>query len=107
MDKNEIKNIVESYYAASSNVYRECVKFLKEFLADKGVYEFDDENELITISYDGGNHPEYAANPFCRVESITLKGNDVVVSCEEDEEYSIINGAAEDICRIVEYILSH
>ena len=94
-----IKGVVTNYLNAAEKVFNEGLKFLKEFLTDKGLYSFDDDDEYITVSTD--------ENPFSQAEGVYVKNGTVFVSCDDDDAYELHNANAQDIANIIEYILTH
>lgn len=104
----EIKGVVANYYKAAETVFNEGLKFLKDFLTDKDFYYFEDDNEIITVSYDGGSYVGGSiANPFSVADGIFVKKGRVFVACEEDEEYELKNATPQDVANIVKYVLTH
>jgi len=43
----------------------------------------------VTITYDGGRHPEYATNAFSEVFGVYLDNNKIFIDCEDCDAYSI------------------
>jgi hypothetical protein len=93
----EIKGVVTNYYNAAEKVFNEGLKFLKDFLENKGFYSFGEE--YLTISTD--------VNPFSQVNGIFVKNGVVLVSCDDDDEYELYDANAQDIANIVKYVLNH
>ena len=69
----------------------ESLDYIKRTLGENGVAVFDNGAETLTITYDGGNHPEYAAYPYAVVKSIYSEGGNIYLSLEEDDRYYIDN----------------
>lgn len=99
INTEEIKDVVANYHDAAEKVSNEGLKFLKDFLANKGFYSFDDDDEYMTVSTD--------ENPFSQAKGIFVKNGVVLVSCDDDDEYELHNANAQDIANIVEYVLNH
>ena len=69
----------------------ECFEFLNRALSEHpngfGLKEFEDNSGVsVCVTYDGGNHPEYASNAFSQVLSV-IKSNDgnVIFETEDDD----------------------
>lgn len=83
--------------------YRNVAKdYLKSLLEEHKVILFnyggDNQEECVTISYDGGNHPEYASNVFSEVISVSLKDhNEIVFEIEDSDDYPIDDVNALDL----------
>ena len=94
----------------------ECMDFLKGLLALNGgkilFHECDEDGEIeiddnyYCVSYDGGNHPEYASNCFSRVHSVYIKGGEIYLDIEDCHEYSIDNVRDREIIELCLYIYS-
>ena len=69
----------------------ESLDYIKRTLGENGVAVFDNGAETLTITYDGGNHPEYAAYPYAVVNSIYSEGGNIYLDLEEDDRYYIGN----------------
>lgn len=50
-------------------------------------YEFDNEY-MVTVSYDGGNHPEYASNVYSQVHRIYIKDDKLLFDIDDEYGYS-------------------
>lgn len=107
------KELYETFSEASNKLRHECAKHIKEILnkcKDKRVgWLTDDLYEMgfdsIYISYDGGNHPEYASNVFSEVECVYLDKNDnIVIDCEDGRMYAqnITTAELYEICDFLE-----
>lgn len=75
--------------------YRKIAKdYLKSLLEEHKTILFnyggDNQEECVTISYDGGNHPEYASNVFSEVISVSLNNKgEVTFEIEDSCDYHI------------------
>lgn len=75
--------------------YRNVAKdYLKSLLEEHKTILFnyggDNQEECVTISYDGGNHPEYASNVFSEVISVSLNNKgEVIFEIEDSCDYDI------------------
>jgi hypothetical protein len=101
MIRNEIKELFkkssQNYYKAIGEVREISSAYLKEIVYSKGgKIVIDDDDKLldgIAITYDGGNHPEYASSVVCPLLSIVL--ND-----EDELEFNVENEKGLDLSRI-------
>ena len=60
--KKEIDEINNRYWDICVSTRKEWIKFLTEFLQEQDDEMFAFEDDYPIISYDGGNHCEYASN---------------------------------------------
>lgn len=88
--KELFKKSSQNYYKAIGEVREIASAYLKKIVRSKGgkIIDNDDDELLdsIAISYDGGNHPEYASSAACSLLSIVLNDKDELEFNVEDEE---------------------
>lgn len=61
-----------------------CIRYIARAIKKYGPIEFEyDNNEFVTVVYNGGNHPEYASNAFSQVSRVYMKNNDIYVETED------------------------
>lgn len=86
--KQAEKLINESYDLSMEYLMAELKK------ADGNIIGFFDENgepiiSEFCVTYDGGRHPEYNANPFSTVYSVRLENGEILLDTEDCDEYPI------------------
>lgn len=63
-----------------------CIRYITAAIQKYGPIEFDyDNDEYVTVIYDGGAHPEYASNAFSQVNNVYMKNNDIYVETEDSD----------------------
>lgn len=80
----------EEFYEAQRKFRSELCRFIKDFLNKRGGrYYFSEDpwGYSVYISYDGGNHPEYASNCFSEVYGIFLHDERICFETEDTECY--------------------
>ena len=90
-----MKTLTEQVVEQSYNQLKQIVEEMRSMILDtmqvkkEIIVEIDEEGLYPTISYNGGNHPEYASNVFSRVESIRYdeKVKDVLIVTEDGTQY--------------------
>ena len=85
------------------NQVRNEMKERKELTIPSDICDYDVST---SISYDGGNHPEYASDCFAQIESIewSEKCEDVVIHTEYGDMY-ICDCNVDDVFTIAELVL--
>lgn len=85
------------------NQVRNEMKERKELIIPSDICDYDVST---SISYDGGNHPEYASDCFAQIESIewSEKCDDVVIHTEHGDMY-ICDCNVDDVFTIAELVL--
>jgi hypothetical protein len=111
----EVKELYEAIQPIRRQIANRCLAYLKGALKrNGGSIEFFKNNGnaiddlYVSVTYDGGRHPEYASNAFAQVDGIYLnkKGN-IVLNIEDDDEYGIENISWDELYTIAEFVYEH
>ena len=90
-------NFLKAYYDKLNESYDAMVKVAREVSEDamsltksvllecKNLSIELDENNIVSVPYDGGNHPEYASNCFSRVSAVYLNDGNILYDCEDSD----------------------
>lgn len=107
---------IDEWAAKTAEVRADCIVYIQTYIRDYGDRENEeeivlslydeDEGYTLTCSYDGGNHPEYASALYATIWAITLKDNEVFLSTEQEENYSIDRVATDEVITIAENLLA-
>ena len=84
----------EAYYELYKRIRKACICNIRTHLdnlnttevevSSEAYEEYEMNNGSLYISYDGGNHPEYASTMFSEVESIKVDdSNEIVIETED------------------------
>lgn len=97
----KFESVYEKWSTLNINLYNECVNYIKSVLetAPNKTIMFDSDYAPC-VTYDGGSHPEYDANPYSMVECLYIKGDDVCMDTEDTTEYSVKNISAIEIYEV-------
>ena len=101
MDK--LKKIYEEWAKLNKELFQESEDYIKECLStiDNSI-SLDECN--VCVTYDGGSHPEYYANPYSHVERVYLKNGKIYVDTEDCYQYDIDNITASELFDIAESV---
>ena len=81
---------------------------LKEFDGDITLVNSDGEfidSDVVSCTYDGGNHPEYAANPFSIIYRLKSFGDDDIrLDIEDTDDYPLENISTLELYYLCLYI---
>ena len=109
----KIPELREAYYRLSHQLYVECIEFLKKFLSvmpsgfevseTEYYQEYSQVYGSLCITYDGGNHPEYAATPYAEVKSLSLVDGEIKVETDHGDMYEDSIGLS-DYLDIIQYL---
>ena len=90
IDFSEIKEKVASIIPTIKEVRKESIEYLREVVKENNGYfdltEYDDFGS-VCVTYDGGNHPEYASNAFSTVQAVKLDEGKLVLETEDTDWY--------------------
>lgn len=90
-----------------------CINYLKKTLEEaenKRISFLNENGEYINdtplcVSYDGGNHPEYASNVFNNVQAIYLdEKNNIKLDTDECNDYGIERITWDELFDIANYV---
>lgn len=87
------------YVKVSTTTRNEAERLIKSLIDHNGG-DIDHDSELldgICVSYDGGNHPEYASCICCSVMRIYLNGKKIYLDLEDESEYDLDRVSTEEI----------
>lgn len=116
--ETKIINDINKLAEMSRNLRLECKHFIIDFVKEYGKEEkdgkftlnlYDDEvgeylgNQNICCTYDGGNHPEYDANPYSTIDTIHVVGDKCLLDTEDTEDYDIDYITTDEVIAIAEY----
>ena len=98
---------IENYNNAQNVVRADCEKFIKEsvFAMPDGDLPIPYElPESLYVSYDGGNHPEYASNCYSVVSNIYVNNGEIYLEIEETSNYPLTSVPVNEVVNIAEFI---
>lgn len=83
---------------------KECLSYLRNIVSKhNNSYEFDNDY-MVTVSYDGGNHLEYASNVYSQVHRIYIKDNKLLFDIDDECAYSEDRITTYELFNIASYI---
>ena len=110
----DFKSVYENYSEIKRLIRTKGLEIIKAALVQnegkisfREIYDENECGEILSVIYDGGNHPEYNANPFSTVNGLYLKNDNIVIDCEDCDEYYIDSVGVEDISSIANYLVEN
>lgn len=95
IDFSKTEKKVASITPTISEIRIESIEYLREVAKKNngffGLTQYDDDFGAICVTYDGGNHPEYASNAFSAVQTVKLDGDKLVLETEDTDWYDTGN----------------
>ena len=101
----KFEETMNEWIKVNKQLYKDCVEYLKDALKKNGgSVEIDSDNAFVTITYDGGSHPEYASNAFSQVLRVYDKDDGMYLETEDADEYPISYVEASELYDICHYV---
>lgn len=88
---NNFEKTYSKWLNVNAQLHNECMEYIKKALTTTNEEIYFDEDLKVSVTYDGGNHPEYYANPYSRTNSIFLKNGEPYLEIEDCSEYLLSN----------------
>lgn len=117
MEKKDFEKTFEKVEGLNKQLREECCDYLRKVLKENGnsidLQSEDEDYDMVCVTYDGGSHPEYAANPYSQVYGIFFneKDNEIYLNIEDSDEYCLdrVYSVLEvyDICLLVQSIMDN
>ena len=109
------KKEIDEYYEKIVALRDKCLTDIRDYL--KGIkgnsISFENEEDAISVSYNGGNHPEYASNAYSLVKRVYFDENwdmpmtkGIFLDIEDTDWYSVMELRTAEIIELYEYIFS-
>ena len=98
--------LYDSIIPVQQDIRNKCETYIKMVLKENnGSLDCTESENMISVTYDGGNHPEYASNAFSMVEGISLDKNDnIILQIEDCSEYPIENINWDEVFDVAAFI---
>jgi hypothetical protein len=98
--------LYDSIIPVQQDIRKKCETYIKMVLKENnGSLDCTESENMISVTYDGGNHPEYASTAFSMVEGISLDENDnIILQIEDCSEYPIQNINWDEVYDVAAFI---
>lgn len=98
--------LYDSIIPVQQDIRKKCETYIKKVLKENnGSLDCTESENMISVTYDGGNHPEYASTAFSMVEGISLDENDnIILQIEDCSEYPIQNINWDEVYDVAAFI---
>ena len=101
MDFKKLKELQDGYFKASRDYRNAMAQVFNEALKEGDYVDFVENEVYCYLTYDGGNHPEYASNLVSQCYGVGKKDGKVYSRIEECDEYEIDRVSDIDLDSIV------
>jgi hypothetical protein len=98
--------LYDSIIPVQQDIRKKCETYIKMVLKENnGSLDCTESENMISVTYDGGNHPEYASTAFSMVEGISLdENNNIILQIEDCSEYPIENINWDEVFDVAAFI---
>lgn len=98
--------LYDSIIPVQQDIRKKCETYIKMVLKEHdGSLDCTESENMISVTYDGGNHPEYASTAFSMVEGISLDEDDnIILQIEDCSEYPIQNINWDEVFDVAAFI---
>ena len=98
--------LYDSIIPVQQDIRKKCETYIKMVLKENnGSLDCTESENMISVTYDGGNHPEYASTAFSMVEGISLDENgNIILQIEDCSEYPIENINWDEVFDVAAFI---
>ena len=110
----KVNQLLKEIQPIRAEINKRCIAYLKRVLkkAENHSIDFYDEEhgeyiggELVCVTYDGGNHPEYASNAFSNVNGIYLnERGQILLHTEDCDCYEIESITWDEVIYLADYV---
>lgn len=114
---NKFNQAFDEFINKKKNIREICLDILKDIcnrrvdkkISLENLKEYLDENNECypVISYDGGNHPEYATNMYSTVDGFRLENDTVIFDIEDSSDYSDDRVMTDDLIDLCDVIIRY
>ena len=96
------------YFKVCNQLREDCIEYLTRKLQENGNHIDWEDKDLdcsVCLSYDGGNHPEYASNCYSTLTAIDLnERGEVTFDIEDCSEYDIDNVPTSELYDVCDFL---
>ena len=114
---NKFNQAFDEFINAKKNIRQISLDMLKDIcnrrvdkkISLENLKEYLDENNdcYPVISYDGGNHPEYATNMYSTVDGFRLENDTIIFDIEDSSDYSEDRVMTDDLIDLCDVIIGY
>ena len=109
--KAMFQETMDAWIVMNSKLYNDCKEYIINALKDEPeqqiIFDRTYNDEYVTVSYDGGNHPEYDSDCFADVYAVKLIDGEVYLDLEYNSKYSIDRINAEHLYDVADMVRTH
>lgn len=106
----QFEKSVNEYYDAAKKVRLEAVNYIVIVLENVGGridFDAEQDDEYFSVTYNGGNHPEYNSNICSVCYAVYVKDDVIYLSIEETDEYNECDVTTNDIIAVADAVKAH
>jgi hypothetical protein len=108
IDFSKTEKKMDSITPIIKEIRKESIQYLKEVAEKNNGYfdltEYDDDYGSVCVTYDGGNHPEYASNAFSTVQAVKVEDGTLMFETEDTDWYDSCNVETTELFGVASFI---
>ena len=113
--EKKFQRLADSYFSTGKLLRSACMSYIKKVLKENSneiSWDPDEvEDYVLTVTYDGGTHPEYASNAFSCVYGVKLNEcGKILLNTDDCDCYdikSVPTAEVYDVANYLETLLKH
>ena len=109
--KLKFQRLADNYFSTGASLRSACMAYIKKVLKENNneiSWNIDEvEDNILTVTYDGGNHPEYASTMASVVERIYVDNGKLYFDLEDESQYSFDRIVVNDLMWVCEDIMNN
>ena len=100
--EKKFQRLADSYFSTGKLLRSACISYIRKVLKENNneiTWDSDEVGDyVLTVTYDGGNHPEYASNAFSCVYGVKLnERGKILLDTEDCDCYDIESVPTEEV----------
>lgn len=112
--EKKFQRLAGNYFSIGKLLRSACISYIKKVLKENNneiSWDSDESDEVedyvLTVTYDGGNHPEYASNAFSCVYGVKLnERGKILLNTDDCDLYAIESIPTEEVYYVANYLES-
>ncbi len=106
--EKKFQRLADNYFSTGKLLRSACMSYIKKVLKENNneiSWDVDEFDETVTVTYDGGRHPEYDSNAFSCVYGVRLnERGKILLNTEDCDCYGIESIPTEEVYYVADYL---
>lgn len=107
--KKKFQRLADNYFSTGKILRSACMSYIKKVLKENNneiTWDPDEvEDYVLTVTYDGGTHPEYSSNAFSCVYGVRLNEyGKILLNTDDCDCYDIKSIPNDEVYYVADYL---